>query len=102
VPTDKPRVMVTLDHDIHEMLDEVATMTGLTVAGIIARFMGAHLEELAEYIEWMRKQKKGSLGQVRGRNLLVSYGPENLLQGIRDLDPGHKFISQAFQEQIGD
>jgi len=36
-----------------------------------------------------------------GLNLLVSYGPEGLVQGIKRLDPGYQAIGEAFAVSLG-
>lgn len=46
-----------------------------------------------EYYEWLEKQKDSKM-KVLGKNLLQSYGPDSLFEGIRRLDPKHEFESE--------
>lgn len=100
MPTDKPRVMLTLDPETHALFQKVAAEAGLSVSGVISRFLGAHLHEAAEYLEWIEQQKKASSRHALGKNLMVSYGPDDLIQGIRKLDPKHKFVYERFNASI--
>lgn len=99
MPTDKPRVMLTLDPETHDILNEIGELTDLTVTGIIGRFLGAHVEELAEYYEWLKKVKNPTM-KMLGKNLLQSYGPNNLIDGIRSIDPKHEFMSEKFKKEL--
>jgi hypothetical protein len=100
MPTDKPRVMLTLDPDTHALFQKLADEAGLSVSGVIGRFLGAHMHEAAEYLEWIEKQKKATSKHALGKNLMVSYGPDDLIEGIRRLDPKHKFIYERFNDSI--
>jgi hypothetical protein len=99
MPSDKPRVMLTLDAETHDFLKEIADLTGVPVAGIISRLLGAHLYELEEYLAWLSKQKDPRK-LMFGKNLLQSYGPDDLIEGIRRLDPKHKFADERFEEAM--
>jgi hypothetical protein len=98
MPTDKPRVMLTLDPDTHQILKEIADETGVPVAKIIGKLMGAHLHELAEYAEWLKKEKDLTM-KLLGRHLIECYGPDDLIAGIRRIDPKHKFVSDQFETE---
>lgn len=99
MPTDKARVMMTVDPDTYEMLQEIGEATSLSVAGIIGRFLGSHAHEVAEYYEWLKKKKSPAM-RMLGNNLLQSYGPDNLIDGIRRIDPTHEFISDRFDKEL--
>jgi hypothetical protein len=99
MPSDKPRVMLTLDEETFDFLREVAGISDVPVAGIISRLLGSHLQDLAEYHEWLSKQTDPRKIML-GKNLLQSYGPETLMEGIRRLDPNHKFVGERFEEEL--
>jgi len=54
------------------------------------------MPELSEYLTWMLTLPKCSDIHEKGKNLLVSYGPEDLLTGIRRLDPEFKSMAERF------
>ncbi len=99
MPTEKPRVMLTLDPEFHQLLKQVGETTDISVAGIIGRLLAAHTHELAEYHEWLHKKKDARM-RMLGNNLLQSYGPDNLISGIRGIDPTHEFLSEQFERGV--
>lgn len=94
------RMTVSLDEDSIELLNLLSDQTSVSGPSIIGKLLSSHLEELWEYQQWLSKQKKGSRLQVLGANLMTSYGPENLLQGIKRLDPAYQFDSENFEAGI--
>ena len=101
MPTDKKRLSVTLDDPTAELLTWLSGQTGLSESGIINRLLGAHVEELWEFRTWLEKQAQGTAKHGMGLNLLVSYGQEGLVQGIKRLDPGYQTIGEAFAASVG-
>jgi len=97
---ERNRVNLSLDSGTLDILKEAANHSGVKVAGIVSRLLGAHMSELAEYLEWMDAQAKGSRKHEYGKNLLVSYGPESLVEAIRQIDPTWKFKCEEFEEGI--
>jgi hypothetical protein len=89
MPTDKQRIMVSLDEATYELLQNLNEMTGVPISTIIVKVLGGHLHELWEYHDWLKRQPKGSRNRSLGVNLLQSYGPDALLDGVRRLDQGH-------------
>lgn len=100
MPTDKKRLSVTLDDPTAELLAWLSAQTGLSESGIVNRLLGAHVEELWEYRTWLEKQAQGTAKLGMGLNLLVSYGPEGLVDGIKRLDPGYQTMGEAFAATI--
>ena len=100
MPSNKQRVNLTLDDDTYEMLSCASKLTGVPVAGIVTRFLGAHMVELSEFLRWLEAQDKGSRKHEFGKNFLISYGPETLKQAIEQIDPTWKFASDLFEEGL--
>ena len=86
MPTDKPRVMVTLQPDTHELLQRLSSLTGVAASTIITKLLSGHLDELWKFREWLEDQPEGSRARLLGVNLLQSYGPDNLLTGMHRID----------------
>jgi hypothetical protein len=53
--------------------------------------LGGQLHDLSEYSEWLTTLTDSKM-KMLGKNLLLSYGPDTLLTGIRGLDPKHEFM----------
>ena len=85
--------MITLEPTTYELLQKLDQLTGLSPSSTINRLLGAHMHELWEYRDWLAKQPVGSSKRALGANLLISYGPDDLMQGIRKIDPKHRFES---------
>jgi hypothetical protein len=100
MPTDKPRVMLTLDHDTHDLLQKLSKLTTVPIPTIIAKLLGGHLHDLWEYHDWLNKQGSGTRNRALGANLLQSYGPESLMEGIRKIDPTYKFYADALNQRL--
>ena len=100
MPSTKQRVNLTLDDDTYEMLSCASKLTGVPVAGIVTRFLGAHMEELSEFMRWLEAQEEESRKHKFGKNFLISYGPETLIEAIRQIDPAWKFASELFEEGL--
>ncbi|MDF3832152.1 hypothetical protein P3W85_04180 [Cupriavidus basilensis] len=92
----KARFMLALDESTSELLKRIAEQTGLTASGVITRLLGAHITELWEYETWLGEQAVGTRKHSEGINLMVSYGPDNLVQGIKRIDPAYQTQEDKF------
>lgn len=95
-----PRVMAAVHAETLASLQEASKKTGLSVSAIVKRALMGFTEELDEYLKWLDTQKPGTRMRAYGENLLVSYGPESLREGIRRLDPTYKFSDQQYSESL--
>jgi hypothetical protein len=91
---------INLDRDSAEMVAWLASETGLTPSAVVQRLMGSHLPELWELRTFLETCPKGSQQYERAANLLISYGPESILEGLRQLDPDHVTLDAQFQQEL--
>lgn len=95
------RFTVALDEDEVQLLERLKNFTNMSPAQTIQKLFPSHLEELWEYLTWLEQLPEGpSALRSMGKNLLHSYGPENLLQGIKRLDPTYQFESEKFEAGV--
>lgn len=80
------RLTVTMDGTSHELLKRLQKHTALSPAQILMKLLPAHLHELWAYLDWLEGQPPGEL-KHRGMYLLHNYGPDDLIQSIKHLDP---------------
>lgn len=84
----KPRLTISLDEDVTELLIRLESFTGLSPAQTIQKLVPAHLGELWAYLTWLEQLPPDpSLQRNLGPFLLHSYGPETLIEGIKRIDP---------------
>lgn len=95
-----PRMGLSLDPDLSKVLKQTSDLTGVTETGIVTRILAGHLGELIEYNDWLAKQPEGSKARILGANLMVSYGPANLLAGIKTLDPTYQTDAERFEAAV--
>jgi hypothetical protein len=100
MPTEKKRVTLTLDESTAELLAWLSHTTELTESGIINRLLGSHMEELWEYRTFMEQLPKGGREWSLGLNLLVSYGPDDLVTGLKRVSPRYKTLTEKFAKQV--
>lgn len=95
-----PRVMATVHRETYQLLQEAAEKTGVSVSGIVARALNPFADELVEYLRWLNSIEPGSRKHMYAVNLLASFGPETLREGIRRLDPSHVFADEEFERHL--
>jgi hypothetical protein len=87
----KPRFMISLDDDSAELLTRLQEFTGLSPAQTVQKLFPSHLKELHSYLVWLEQlPKDASLRSKLGPHLLQSYGPETLMESVKQLDPTYK------------
>ena len=90
-----------LDDDSLELLKLIETRTGMSPVQTIGKLFPAHLEELWAYLTWLEKlSERPTKAQKLGPYLLQSYGPENLIQGIKRLDPTYETEGEQFAKSM--
>lgn len=95
-----PRMGLSLEPDVAAVLKRTSSLTGVTETGVVTRILSGHLGELMEYNDWLASQEPGSKKQILGANLMVSYGPSNLLAGIKSLDPDYQTDAERFAAAV--
>lgn len=89
---------ISLDADMADLLQAHAALTGLSPSELISRLLSAHLPGLHELLALV-----GAHPEVRERaaNLLQSFGPESLADGIQRIAPaGYQTLGQQFARQV--
>lgn len=89
-----------LDDDTSELMNLLASFTGLTTSELINRLLGAHTSELYELLALA-----DAYPELRDRaaNLLQSFGPEPLSVGIKQLAPhGYLTLNERFERGLND
>lgn len=82
--------MPHLDDDSINLLKEIEALTGIEPLRVVAILFPSHLEELHYYLTWLEQLPEGpSKRRTLGLNLLHSYGPELLIDRIKELDPAY-------------
>ena len=92
------RVAYNADLSTYDMIAEASQLTGLSMSAVVDKLMLAHQVELSEWIMWMRRQPEGSRERMWGENLLISYGPGTLIDGIKQLDRNFEIGQGQFEE----
>lgn len=99
--TQPNRLTLALDEDTIALLKRLEALTGLSPAQTIAKLIPAHLHELWEYLTWLEHLPEGpSKRRSLGLKLLQSYGPDDLIEGIKKLDPGYQTDADEFAKSI--
>lgn len=86
--TQPNRLTLALDEDTIALLKSLEAFTGLSPAQTIAKLLPSHLPELWEYLTWLEQLPEGpSKRRSLGLNLIQNYGPDDLIDGIKRIDP---------------
>lgn len=97
----KARMTVSLDETSMELLNNLEKFTGLSPAQTLQKIFPAHFGELCEYLTWLEQLPPGpSWQRTMGPNLLISYGPDNLINGIKKLDPTYQTEGEKLAAQL--
>ena len=98
---EEEKIELILDADSAELLESLATETGLTRGEIIAKLLPAHHEELWAYREWLRSVPPSETElHSRGVLLIHNYGPGNLIDDIAQIDPTFRAPAQQFKAEL--
>lgn len=99
--TQPNRLTLALDEDTIALLKRLEPLTGLSPAQTIAKLTSAHLHELWEYLTWLEHLPEGpSKQRSLGLNLIQSYGPDDLIDGIKKLDPTFQTDGEKFAKSV--
>lgn len=81
----RPRANVTFHPDLFHELETASSNTGLSISHIVDQLLGAHMQELLEFNDWMKHQDGES--KERATHALSSYGPNDLITEMKRIDP---------------
>jgi hypothetical protein len=97
----KPRLSLSIDDESMDLLKGIEALTGISPAQTIQKIFPAHLQELWEYRTWLEQLPADSKWlRAMAPQLLQSYGPENLIEGIKKLDPGYVTEGEKFAHGV--
>lgn len=91
---------IDLDDDTSILLHEYTTLTGLSVSDLIDRLLSSHLPDLHELLALVN-----AFPQLHDQaaNLLISFGPQPLAQGIGCIAPaGYETLSERFEREMNE
>jgi len=73
----------------------------LSESDIINRLLSSHLSSLWELRSFLESQRVGTETYEQGLNLLVSFGPEPIMDGIKRIAPDYVTMVEQFVASIG-
>ncbi len=89
---------ISLDADMADLLQAHAELTGLSPSELISRLLSAHLPGLHELLALVSAHPEV---REQAANLLQSFGPESLADGIKCIAPaGYEMLSEQFARQV--
>ncbi|MBB3214195.1 hypothetical protein FHW67_003507 [Herbaspirillum sp. Sphag1AN] len=89
---------INLDDDTSELLQAHTMLTGLTDNDLINRLLSAHVSELHELLALVNANSKL---REQAANLLLSFGPESLSEGIKRIAPsGYRTLGEQFDCEV--
>ncbi len=95
--TRKPRLTLSIDEETLDLLKELEGFTGLSPAQSLQKLYLAHVAELTEYLKWLKQTPAGkSMQRDLGKYLLHNYGPDNLVESIKRIDPTYQTEEEKF------
>ena len=99
--TQPNRLTLALDEDTIALLKRLEAFTGLSPAQTIAKLLPSHLQELWEYLTWLEQLPTGpSKRRSLGLNLIQNYGPDDLIDSIKRLDPTYETDGEKFVKSL--
>lgn len=91
---------IELDDQTSALLLEYKMLTGLTVSDLIDRLLSPHLPDLHELLALVDEFPQ-LIDQAA--NLLISFGPESLAQGISRIAPsGYETLGSRFKREMNE
>ena len=92
---------VTLNEDLAEIIACLSAQTGLSANDITKLLLKGHLSELHELntILDMHPAGAGSIHE-QAANLIQSYGPESIMDGIARIAPHWEMLAARFDREI--
>jgi hypothetical protein len=93
---------ITLNEDLADIIAKLADHTGMSITAITNRLMGGLLppmHELNAFLEMHPAAGAGSLHE-QAANLIQSYGPESIMDGIARIAPHWETLAARFEREM--
>jgi hypothetical protein len=89
---------INFDADMADLLKAHAALTGLSVSDLISRLLSTHLPDLHELLALVSAHPDV---REQAANLLQSFGPESLTDGIKRIAPvAYETLGEQFARQV--
>jgi hypothetical protein len=97
------RISINLDEDTAAIIAKLAAHTGLTINDIICRLVDGNLPELHEFGNFLDAHPAGA-GSLheKAANILISYGPESIMDGIARVAPHWETLAARFDREMSE
>ena len=94
-------IKINLDEQTAELIEWHAAATGLTVSDLIDRLLLPQLAPLHELRALMETHKADVALHEQAANLLVSFGPESIMDGIKRIaPPNYETLEAQFMRSL--
>lgn len=96
-------ISINLDEDTATIIAKLAAHTDLSINDIICRLVDGHLPELHEIDAFLEAHPAGA-GSLheQAANILISYGPEPIMDGIARIAPHYETLAARFDREMGE
>lgn len=91
---------INLDFDTGNLIQLLATTCGINESDVIDKILSGHLSELWELRAFMEQCVGDPSTLDQAVNLLVSYGPESLMAGIKRIAPDYVTLGARLAQDI--
>jgi hypothetical protein len=94
---------ITLNEDTEAIIAKLTAHTGLSITTIANLLLGGLLPELHEIDAFLEAHPAGA-GSLheQGANLIQSYGPESIMDGIARIDPHWETLAVRFDREMNE
>ncbi|MBC7624128.1 MAG: hypothetical protein H7232_12130 [Aeromicrobium sp.] len=98
------KTTITLDRATAELFRRIAAQANLSIDDIGNRLLSSHLSEMHELEAFLEENPAGSDSlHERGLNLIQSYGPESIMDGIARVAPaGYATLAARFEREMNE
>jgi hypothetical protein len=95
---------ITLNEDTAAIIAKLTAHTGLSITAITNRLLTGHLPELHEINAFLEAHPPAGAGSLheQGANLIQSYGPESIMDGIARIAPHYETLAARFDREMNE
>jgi hypothetical protein len=97
-------ITISLDEDTAAIIAKLAAHTGLSASDIISRLVDGYLAPLHEINAFLEAHPPAGAGSLheQGANLIQSYGPESIMDGIARIAPQYETLAARFNREMNE